>query len=161
MASLMAAAFTGLMTNDNSRNQTTLVVDGTCETGRRVAQRPTALDVVVRIGSGSGGLPCDWPDRATWAGALDRVGSVYLSHYPDIAVPDAVDTIGAFARLAVGRGVPRLVLLAGRGVPDAELAEQALRDCGAEPTTMRSTGFSQNFSEDYLLDPAIASAVQR
>ena len=29
----------------------------------------------------------DWEDRATWAPALDGVGSVYVSYYPDIAVP--------------------------------------------------------------------------
>jgi uncharacterized protein YbjT (DUF2867 family) len=147
------------MTNDNSHNQTTLVLGGTGKTGRRVALRLRALGRPVRIGSRTGQPRFDWQDRATWAGALDSVGSVYVSYYPDLAVPGAVEAVGAFARLAVDRGVPRLVLLAGRGEPKAELAEWAVRESGAELTIVRSTWFSQNFSEDYLLDPVLAGEV--
>jgi uncharacterized protein YbjT (DUF2867 family) len=147
------------MTYNNSHNQTTLVLGGTGKTGRRVAQRLIAVGRSVRIGSRSGQPPFDWQDRATWAGALDGVGSVYVSYYPDLAVPGAVKTVGAFARLAVDRGVPRLVLLAGRGEPETELAEQAVRQSGAELTILRSTWFSQNFSEDYLLDPVLGGEV--
>jgi uncharacterized protein YbjT (DUF2867 family) len=56
----------------------------------------------------------------------------------------------------VKSGVPRLVLLAGRGEPEAEQAEQAVRDSGADLTIVRSTWFSQNFSEDYLLDSVLS-----
>ena len=45
-----------------------------------------------------------------------------------------------------------LVRLSGRGEGEAELAAQAVRDPGAEVTTLRSTWFSQNFSESYFLD---------
>jgi uncharacterized protein YbjT (DUF2867 family) len=76
-----------------------------------------------------------------------------------LAAPGAVEAVGAFARLAVGSGVSRLVLLAGRGEPEAELAEQAVRDCGAELTIVRAAWFSQNFSEDYLLEPVLAGEV--
>jgi hypothetical protein len=69
-------------------------------------------------------------DRATWACVLDGAGGAYLSYYPDLAAPGAVEAVGAFARLAVRSGVHRLVLLAGRGEPEAELAEQAVRDGG-------------------------------
>jgi uncharacterized protein YbjT (DUF2867 family) len=146
------------MTYDNN-NQTTLVLGGTGKTGRRVAQRLTTLGRPVRIGSRSGRPPFDWQNRATWAPAFDGVGSVYVSYYPDLAVPGAVETVGAFARLAVERGVPRLVLLSGRGEPEAELAEQAVRDSAAELTIVRPTWFSQNFSEDYLLGPVLAGEV--
>jgi uncharacterized protein YbjT (DUF2867 family) len=147
------------MTYNNIHNQTTLVLGGTGKTGRRVARRLIALGRSVRIGSRSGQPPFDWQDRATWAGALDGVGSVYVSYYPDLSVPGAVETVGAFARLAVNCGVPRLVLLAGRGEPETELAEQAVRQSGAELTILRSTWFSQNFSEDYLLDPVLGGEV--
>jgi uncharacterized protein YbjT (DUF2867 family) len=90
---------------------------------------------------------------------LNGVGSVYVSYYPDLAVAGAIETVGAFARLAVNRGVPRLVLLAGRGEPETELTEQAVRQSGAELTILRSTWFSQNFSEDYLLDSVLAGEV--
>jgi uncharacterized protein YbjT (DUF2867 family) len=138
---------------------TTLVLGGTGKTGRRVAQRLTALGRPVRIGSRSGQPRFDWEDRTTWARALDRVDRVYVSYYPDLAVPGAVETVGAFTQLAAETGARRQVLLSGRGEPGAELAEQAVRDSGAELTILRSTWFSQNFSEDYLLEPVLAGEV--
>jgi uncharacterized protein YbjT (DUF2867 family) len=65
----------------------------------------------------------------------------------------------AFARLAVSSGVSRLVLLGGRGEPEAELAEQAVRESGAELTIVRAAWFNQNFSEDFLLGPVLAGEV--
>jgi len=130
----------------------TLVLGGTGKTGRRVVDRLAARGLPVRIGSRSGEPPFDWDDRATWAPALQGVESVYISYYPDIAVPGAVETVGSFAELAVATGVPRLVLLSGRGEREAELAEQAVHDSGADLTILRSTWFNQNFSESYFLD---------
>ena len=57
----------------------TLVLGGTGKTGRRVVERLTARGLPVRIGSRSGEPPFDWEERATWAPALDGVGSVYLT----------------------------------------------------------------------------------
>jgi uncharacterized protein YbjT (DUF2867 family) len=124
-----------------------------------VVQRLTAHGVPARVGSRSGQPPFDWEDPSTWAAALDGVGSVYISYYPDIAAPGAVQVVGSFAELAVHSGARRLVLLAGRGEPESESAEQAVRDSGADLTILRSTWFSQNFSEDYLLEPVLAGKV--
>ena len=143
----------------SANGKPTLVLGGTGKTGRRVAQRLAARGLPTRLGSRSGAPPFDWEDRATWAPALQDVGSVYVSYYPDLAVPGAVETVGSFAELAVESGVPRLVLLAGRGEPEAELAEQAVRDSGAELTIVRSTWFAQNFSEDYMLDYVLSGEV--
>jgi uncharacterized protein YbjT (DUF2867 family) len=137
-------------------NRPVLVLGGTGKTGRRVAARLTAGGVPVRIGSRSGEPPFDWEDPSTWAPALRGARSVYVSYYPDIAAPGAVEKVGSFAALAVERGVPRLVLLAGRGEPEAEQAEQAVRDSGADWTIVRSTWFAQNFSEDYMLEHVLA-----
>jgi uncharacterized protein YbjT (DUF2867 family) len=139
--------------------QTTLVLGGTGKTGRRVAQRLTALGYPVRVGSRSGRPRFDWQDRATWGPALDGVAAAYVCYYPDIAAPGAVQAVGSFAGLAVRSQVRRLVLLSGRGEPEAELAEQAVRDSGAELTILRSAWFAQNFSEDYLLGPVLAGEV--
>ena len=139
--------------------QTTLVLGGTGKTGRRVARRLAALGHAVRVGSRSGRPPFDWQDRATWAPALRGVGAAYLSYYPDLAAPGAAETAGAFARLAVISGVSRLVLLAGRGEPETEVAEQAVRESGAELTIVRAAWFNQNFSEDFLLGPVLAGEV--
>mgnify|MGYP003403701626 CR=1 FL=1 len=78
-----------------------------------------------------------------------------MQHYLD-ALPGAAEILGAFAELAVANGIPRLVHLSGRGEAEAELAEQAVRDTGAEVTTLRSTWFSQNFSESYFIDGLLA-----
>ena len=138
----------------------TLVLGGTGKTGRRVVERLTARGLPVRIGSRSGEPPFDWEERATWAPALDGVGSVYLTYYPDLAVPGAVDAVASFAEQAVQSGVPRLVLMSGRGEPEAERAEQAARESGAELTILRCTWFMQNFSEDYMLEHVLSGEIR-
>jgi uncharacterized protein YbjT (DUF2867 family) len=137
----------------------TLVLGGTGKTGRRVAERLRARNVPVRIGSRSGEPPFDWEKPETWAPALQGARSVYISYYPDLAVPGAVDVVGSFANVAVENGVPRLVLLAGRGEAEAEQAEQAVRDSGADLTIVRATWFMQNFNEDYMVEHILAGAI--
>jgi uncharacterized protein YbjT (DUF2867 family) len=124
-----------------------------------VVERLRARGLPVRVGSRSGEPPFDWEDQATWAPALDGVRRVYIAYYPDIGVPGAAEIVSSFADLAVRRGVPRLVLLSGRGEPEAEHAEQAVRDTGAELTIVRSTWFAQNFSEDYWWDHVVSGEV--
>ena len=126
----------------------TLVLGGTGKIGRRVVGRLAKRRIPVRVGSRSSETPFDWDDRSTWAPVLEGVGSAYVAHYGD-AIPGAAETLGSFADLAVKSGVPRLVLLSGRGEEEAERAERAVRDSGAELTVLRSTWFAQNFSEDY------------
>ncbi len=138
---------------------TTLVLGGTGKTGRRVAERLRARGVPVRIGSRSGEPPFDWEKPETWAPTLEGVSSAYISYYPDLAVPGAADLVGSFANLAVKEGVPRLVLLAGRGEEEAEHTEQAVRDSGADLTIVRATWFMQNFSEDYIVDYILAGEI--
>jgi uncharacterized protein YbjT (DUF2867 family) len=145
---------------DNTQEQATLVLGGTGKTGRRVVERLMARGLPVRIGSRSGEPPFDWVDRSTWAPALDGVGSVYLTYYPDLAIPGAVEASASFAELAVASGVPRLVLLSGRGEPEAERAEQAVRDTGAALTILRSTWFMQNFSEDHMLEHVLSGEIR-
>lgn len=95
--------------------QPVLVLGGTRKTGRRVLQRLAARGVATRIGSRAGTPRFDWEDRSTWAPALNGVGSVYLTYYPDLAVPGAAAAVRSFAELAVRTGVRRLALLSGRG----------------------------------------------
>jgi uncharacterized protein YbjT (DUF2867 family) len=61
--------------------------------------------------------------------------------------------------MAVESGVRQLVLLSGRGEPQAERCEQIVRESGVEWTILRSSWFSQNFSESYLLEPLLAGDV--
>jgi uncharacterized protein YbjT (DUF2867 family) len=136
-----------------------LILGGTGKTGRRLAERLTARHVPVRIGSRGGKPPFDWLDRGSWEAALDDVGAVYISYYPDIAVPGAAETVEAFARLAVEHGIKRLVLLSGRGETEAQRAEEMLKASGAEWTILRCSWFAQNFSEGFLVDPILEGEV--
>jgi uncharacterized protein YbjT (DUF2867 family) len=145
---------------DDSQNETTLVLGGTGKTGRRVVERLKARGLPVRIGSRSGRPPFDWNDRSTWAPTLEGVGSVYLTYYPDLALPGAVEATRSFAELAVASGVPRMALLSGRGEPEAERAEEAVRGTGAELTILRSTWFMQNFSEDYMVEHVVSGEIR-
>jgi uncharacterized protein YbjT (DUF2867 family) len=138
---------------------TTLVLGGTGKTGRRVAARLRELGRPVRLGSRSGEPPFDWDDQSTWPGALAGVEAVYASYYPDISFPGAADRVDAFARTAAARGARRIVLLSGRGEPDAEPAEQAVRDAGADWTVVRCSWFMQNFSEHFLLGPVLDGVI--
>ena len=147
------------MTPD-TETKPTLVLGGTGKTGRRVAERLVARGVPIRLGSRSGEPPFDWEDRSTWAPALEGVGTVYISYYPDIAIPGAGEKVRAFAELALERGVRRMALLSGRGEPIAEQAEEAVRDTGADLTILRSTWFMQNFSEDYMLDHVLSGDIR-
>lgn len=131
----------------------TLVIGGTGKTGRRVVARLTARGLPVRVGSRSGQPPFDWADAATWGPALAGVDQAYITYYPDVAVPGSAAAIAALADQALRQGVRRLVLLSGRGEAEAERAEQALIDSGAEWTVVRSSWFSQNFSENVFLEP--------
>jgi uncharacterized protein YbjT (DUF2867 family) len=139
----------GDVSDEQNGTRPILVLGGTGKTGRRVAERLRARAIPVRVGSRSADPPFDWEDPSTWEPALRGVRSAYVAYYPDLAVPGAVETMGSFAELAVRSGVPRLVLLAGRGEPEAEQAEEAVLESGADVTVVRSTWFAQNFSEDY------------
>jgi uncharacterized protein YbjT (DUF2867 family) len=144
---------------DNKNEQTTLVLGGTGKTGRRIVQRLQAKGVPVRVGTPSATPPFDWDDQATWAPALQDVASVYVTYYPDVAIPGAAEAVGAFADLAVASGARRLVLLSGRGEDGALASEQALRASGADWTIVRSAFMDQNFDEGFFLEPVRAGEV--
>jgi uncharacterized protein YbjT (DUF2867 family) len=139
--------------------QPILVLGGTGKTGRRIVERLRERDGAVRTGSRSAHPPFDWEDRATWPAALEGVSAVYVSYFPDLAVPGAPETVGALAEQAARSGVRRLVLLSGRGEEEAQRAERVVQDAGLEWTVVRCSWFSQNFSEAYLLDPILAGEV--
>ena len=140
-------------------NSPILILGGTGKTGGRIARRLATRNVPVRIGSRSGRPPFDWQDRSTWAAALHGVKTVYVSFYPDLAVPGAAEAVGTFTKLAVERGVERLVLLSGRGEEEAQKSEQLVRNAGVDWTILRASWFAQNFSESFLLDGVLAGEI--
>jgi uncharacterized protein YbjT (DUF2867 family) len=137
----------------------TLVISSTGKTGSRVAERLEARGVPTRAGSRSADPPFDWENPDTWAAALDGAGAAYVSYYPDIAMPGAVEAITAFSETALEQGVRRLVLLSGRGEEEAQRAERAVRESGADWTIVRCGWFSQNFSEGFFAESVVAGEV--
>jgi uncharacterized protein YbjT (DUF2867 family) len=129
-----------------------LIIGGLGKTGRRVAERLTALGRQVRLASRSTAPRFDWTDRANWPGALAGASTVYVSYQPDLAVPNSADDIAAFGQIAAQAGVTRIVLLSGRGEDGAIAAENELKATGLRWTILRANWFAQNFSESYFLD---------
>jgi len=134
---------------------TVLVLGATGKTGRRVVERLERRGVPVRLGSRSAHPPFDWEDASTWAPALEGASGVYVSYYPDLAVPGAPEAVGALAEQARRSGVQRVVLLSGRGEEEAQRSEQVVAAAGIDWTVVRCSWFNQNFSEGYMLDPIL------
>ncbi|MGW7269893.1 NmrA family NAD(P)-binding protein [Streptomyces sp. NPDC054864] len=137
---------------NGTQNMTVLVTGATGKTGRRVAEAAEAAGCTVRAASRSGAVRFDWYDTSTWDEALRGADAAYLAYMPDVGAPGAGDTVGALARRAVELGVRRLVLLSARGEDQAEPAERAVRESGAEWTVVRASWFAQNLSEGPLLE---------
>jgi uncharacterized protein YbjT (DUF2867 family) len=142
-----------------TQQKTTLILGGTGKTGRRVAKRLMERGRPVRIASRSGTPPFDWSDRRTWAPMLRAAESVYLAYAPDLAAPGAAEDVGEITRMAVESGVKRMVLLSGRGEPQAVVSEQPVRNSGLSFTVLRCSFFCQNFSEGVMLESVRSGAV--
>ncbi len=150
MFPFLVRPLTGLMT-ENTRNETVLVTGASGKTGRQVADAAKAAGFGVRAASRGGEVRFDWYDSSTWDEALRGADAAYLAYTPDVGAPGADQSIAAFARRAQELGVRRLVLLSAIGERQAEPAERALRESGAQWTIVRATWFMQNFSEGLLL----------
>ncbi|WP_433757033.1 NAD(P)H-binding protein [Nocardia sp. CA-135398] len=147
------------MTNSTPHQRLILVTGGTGKTGSRVATRLRQAGHPVRIGSRAAEIPFDWADRSTWTPALFGVDAVYIAFQPDLAVPGAPETIRAFTNAAKVNGVRKLVLLSGRGEPEAVACEQIVQGSGLDWTIVRCSFFAQNFSEGAFLEHVLAGEV--
>lgn len=136
-----------------------LVLGGKGKTGRKVAERLTKLDHIVRNGSRSERPSFDWQDQSTWSAALKGMDKVYITFQPDLAVPGALEAIEGLTKEAKRSGIKKLVLLSGKGEREAELCEQVVIHSGIDYTIVRASWFNQNFSESFFLDPIIAGHV--
>lgn len=147
------------MNRKTQQTDNTLVIGGTGKTGRRVVERLKTREVPVRIGSRAGAPPFDWEEPATWEAVLRGMVNVYVTFYPDLAVPGAVEAIRTFTALAQHSGVQRLVLLSGRGEEEAQKCEQVVQQSGIEWTILRVSWFCQNFSEAFLQEMVLGGEV--
>jgi uncharacterized protein YbjT (DUF2867 family) len=141
------------------QDQPILVIGATGKTGSRVASRLEARGLPVRRGSRSSATPFDWEAPETWAPALRGARAAYVTYFPDLAFPGAVEKLESLCETARDVGVEHLVLLSGRGEHHARLGEEVVRNSGIGFTIVRAAWFAQNFSEGYLRDPVLAGVL--
>jgi uncharacterized protein YbjT (DUF2867 family) len=132
-----------------------LVLGATGTTGRRLTKELRAAGAEVRAASRQGKVRFDWTDPQTWEPALAGVAGMYLM------APHEQPVDPRFVRLAVDRGVRRIVLLSSRGIEvmgDERLmaAERTVRESGAEWTIVRPDWFNQNFDEGFFQPVVLA-----
>lgn len=125
----------------------TLVIGASGKTGRRVVQKLQAQSLPVRGVSRSTEPAFDWDDPSGWDTALDGVARMYVTYSPDLAMPQAKPAIRLLMAIAREKGVKHVVLLSGRGEPDAQACEQVVKESGLVWTVVRASWFNQNFSE--------------
>ena len=140
-------------------NSEILVVGGTGKTGRRVVEQLRKRGIEPRIGSRNASPGFDWKDKDTWVNALKGIEKMYVTYYPDLAVPGAKEAVESLTYLAKELGVRKMVLLSGKGEKEAEACEDIVKASGIDYTIVRASMFNQNFSESFFLDPVRSGEV--
>ncbi|WP_346433208.1 NmrA family transcriptional regulator [Lutimonas zeaxanthinifaciens] len=141
------------------KTENILVIGGTGKTGRRVVEQLRKKGIEPRIGSRNASPGFDWDDKATWIDALNGIEKMYVSYYPDLAVPGAKEAIESLTYLAKELGVKKMVLLSGKGETEAEACEKIVMDSGMDFIIVRASWFNQNWSESFFLEPILSGDV--
>ena len=136
-----------------------LVIGGTGKTGRRVVEQLQNKGIEPRIGSRNSSPSFDWDNKDTWVEALNGIEKMYVTYYPDLAVPGAKEAIESLTYLAKELGVKKMVLLSGKGETEAEACENIVMNSGINYTIVRASWFNQNWSESFFLDPILSGEV--
>ena len=140
-----------------------LIIGSTGKTGSRVMAGLQALGLKAKGASRNGEVHFDWDDPTSWSAALNGIDAVYLTYYPDLAIPKAPEDISRFCALAKIKGVKHITLLSGRSEPAAQVCENILMQSGISWTVVRASWFNQNFSEglfhQFIMDGNIALPV--
>lgn len=124
-----------------------LVIGASGKTGSRVYRQLKEMGLSVKGASRNGEIHFDWQAPETWSAALLDIDAVYLTYYPDLAIPEAPEDISKFCALAKIKGVQHITLLSGRGEPAAQVCEEIVQTSGLSNTIIRASWFNQNFSE--------------
>ena len=141
------------------KSENILVIGGTGKTGRRVVEQLQNRGIEPRIGSRSATPSFDWDNKDTWVEALNGIEKMYVTYYPDLAVPGAKEAIESLTYLAKELGVKKMVLLSGKGETEAEVCEKIVMSSGLDYTIVRASWFNQNWSESFFLDPILTGEV--
>ncbi|TCI84536.1 NmrA family NAD(P)-binding protein [Tenacibaculum sp. M341] len=140
-------------------NNNILVIGGTGKTGRRVVTQLNNKGITPRIGARNASPSFDWDHKETWPDALNGIERMYVTYYPDLAVPGAKEDIESLTYLAKELGVKKMVLLSGKGEKEAEACEQIVMNSGIDYTIVRASWFNQNWSESFFLNPILSGEV--
>ncbi len=136
-----------------------LVIGGTGKTGRRVVEQLQNKGIEPRIGSRNASPSFDWDNKDTWVNTLEGIERMYVTYYPDLAVPGAKEAIQSLTYLAKELGVKKMVLLSGKGETEAEACEKIVMNSGINYTIVRASWFNQNWSESFFLEPILSGEV--
>ncbi len=136
-----------------------LVIGGTGKTGSRVVEQLQKKGINPRIGSRNSSPSFDWNDKDTWIEALKGIKKVYVTYYPDLAVPGAKKAIESLTYLAKELGIIKIVLLSGKGETEAEACEKIVMGSELDYTIVRASWFNQNWSESFFLEPILSREV--
>jgi uncharacterized protein YbjT (DUF2867 family) len=141
-------------------DQPILVIGATGKTGARVAAKLEAKGVRPPRLARRSETPFDWEDPADLGPRAERrVRAAYVTYFPDLAFPGAVEKLEAFTEVAKETGLEHIVLLSGRGEHFASMGEEVVRNSGLDFTIVRAAWFAQNFSEGYLRDPILGGVL--
>ena len=136
-----------------------LVIGGTGKTGRRVVEQLQNKGIQPRVGSRNATPSFDWDNKDTWVEALNGIEKMYVTYYPDLAVPGAKEAIKSLTYLAKELGVKKMVLLSGKGETEAEACEKIVMESEIDYTIVRASWFHQNWSESFFLDSILSGEV--
>ena len=134
------------------KNQPILIIGNTGKTGSRVQSILDNHGYLTRGASRSSEHCFNWNDATTWPEVMQGVVTAYVTYQPDLAVPQAEETLRNFVAQAKMSGLEHIVLLSGRGEEGAERAERVLQESGLSWGIVRASWFAQNFSEGFMLD---------
>ncbi|TGL75658.1 NAD(P)H-binding protein [Leptospira jelokensis] len=137
----------------------TLILGSSGKTGSRIANKLTQLNYPIRLGSRKTKPAFDWEKPEAWDEVIKGVDQIYISYQPDLAHPNSILHIKKLIELSKKYNVKKIVLLSGRGEPEAIACEKLVEDSGLEWTILRSSWFSQNFSEGMFLAPILERKV--
>lgn len=137
----------------------TLILGSSGKTGSRIVNKLNQLRYPLRLG-GRKTIPAfDWEKSEGWDEVIQGIDQIYISYQPDLAHPNSIHHIQKLIELSKKNNVKRLVLLSGRGEPEAFACEKLVENSGLEWTILRSSWFSQNFSEGMFLGQTLERKV--
>ena len=140
---------------------THLIIGATGKTGRRV------LDRLTRRGADVHSLSrpeFDWADPPTWSSAEVGADNAYLTYAPDISFPGAPEAVAEVADRMFAAGTRNIVLMSGRGAPEAQRAEGLLADLASTHDAtwgaVRCAFLMQNFDEGFFAELIALGEIQ-